>query len=78
MTAGSRYSIWYFIGILLTFYGVIIAAMGLYSLYSPPNVKLAEYHADLWWGLLLLAIGGFYVWHFSPSRVKPREPVAEF
>jgi hypothetical protein len=74
MTAGSRYSIWYFIGMLLTFYGVIITAMGLYGFYSPPAVKLAEYHAELWWGLLLLAIGVFYVYHFAPSRTKTQEP----
>ncbi|WP_165219387.1 hypothetical protein [Aquisphaera insulae] len=77
MTAGSRFSIWYFVGILLAFYGVIITAMGLYGFYSPPkDIKLVEYHAELWWGLVLLALGGFYVWHFAPHKVKPQEPVS--
>lgn len=68
MTKDSHLSIWFFVGILLTFNGVIITGAGLYGLYSPPQVHLAQYHADLWWGLVLLAIGVFYCWHFSPRR----------
>jgi len=68
MTKDSQLSIWFFVGILLTFYGVIITLAGLYSLVSPPAVHLAGYHADLWWGLILLAVGLFYCYHFAPPR----------
>jgi hypothetical protein len=70
MTSDSHLSIWFFVGILLALYGVIITGAGLYAFYSPPNVHLAQYHADLWWGLILLAIGAFYCFHFSPRRLK--------
>jgi hypothetical protein len=65
-------SIWFFVGILLTFYGLIIAAAGLYNLIVPPEhpVVLYSLHADLWWGLILLGIGVFYCYHFSPRRAE--------
>jgi hypothetical protein len=52
-------SIWYFVGIMLTTMGAIIAASGLYSLVKPPaDPKIfAEYHPDLWWGLFMVACG---------------------
>ena len=51
MTSGSHLSIWFFVGILLTFYGLIITGAGIYGLFVPAPVHLAQYHADLWWGL---------------------------
>jgi hypothetical protein len=68
MTSEPHLSIWFFVGILLAFYGLIITAAGVYGLFVPPAVHLAEYHADLWWGLFLLALGVFYAYHFAPSR----------
>lgn len=72
MTQDSHVSIWFFVGILLTVYGVIIAGAGVYGLFAPPPVVLAQYHADLWWGLILLAAGVFYCYHFSPRRMSGR------
>jgi hypothetical protein len=64
-------SIWFFIGILLTIYGVLILGSGIYSLIHPPppdqRVVLAYLHAPIWWGALLLALGGFYTIHFRPK-----------
>jgi hypothetical protein len=40
--------------------------------FVPPPVHLAQYHADLWWGLLLLAIGVFYCYHFAPRKAQAR------
>lgn len=62
--------IWFFIGMLLLAYGVIILASGLYSLVSPPEhtVVLAHLHADIWWGLLLLLMGAFYCIKFRPAK----------
>jgi hypothetical protein len=70
MTKDSHLSIWFFVGILLTFYGLIIVGAGIYGLWSPPNVALAYLHADLWWGAILLAIGVFYCYHFRPGRLR--------
>jgi hypothetical protein len=72
MTKDSHLSIWFFVGILLVCYGLIIAGAGVYGLFVPPDVKLAEYHSDLWWGLILLATGVFYCYHFAPGKVQYR------
>ena len=60
--------IWFFIGALLLVYGVLILAAGIAGLFRPPHVMLAELHAGIWWGALLIAIGGFYVRTFRPGR----------
>lgn len=63
-------SIWFFIGALLLIYGVLIAGAGLYELASPPEhpVVLANLHAGIWWGALLIALGGFYSIRFRPRN----------
>ena len=62
--------IWYFIGILLTIYGVLITGSGIYGLYSPPQreVALSYLHADIWWGALLVILGLLYVVKFKPPK----------
>lgn len=66
----GQISIWFFIGCLLSIYGVLITGAGLYELVSPPAraVVLAELHAPIWWGLLMLAGGLAYVYFFRPSK----------
>lgn len=63
-------SIWFFIGVLLLAYGVLICGAGLYELSSPPEhpVVHAELHAGIWWGALLLVLGGIYTFRFRPSK----------
>ncbi len=65
-------SIWYFIGVLLTVYGVLITGAGLYDLIAgiERNTVLAEAHAGVWWGALLLVMGIVYVYLFSPRRQR--------
>jgi hypothetical protein len=64
--------IWFFIGGLLLVYGLIILGTGLYFLGYPPEhrVALFELHADIWWGLLLTALGAVYCVCFHPWRKK--------
>ena len=70
MHGGGKLSIWFFIGVLLLVYGVLILGAGLYELAVPPErvVVLAELRAAVWWGALLVVLGGFYTWRFSPRR----------
>ncbi len=65
-------SIWFFIGLLLLCYGVLITGSGLWELSNPPAhpVVMANLHTPIWWGILLLAIGGHYTYHFKPGRKK--------
>ena len=63
-------SIWYFIGVLLLAYGVIITGAGVYELVSPPErvVVLAELHAGIWWGAFMLVLGAVYTFKFMPKK----------
>lgn len=63
-------SIWFFIGVLLTIYGVLITATGLWELVSPPlnPPVLASLHASIWWGIVLLIIGLIYFIRFFPKK----------
>lgn len=61
-------SIWFFSGILLLAYGIIIMGAGIYELSHPlahPPV-LWRLHAPIWWGGLILAGGIFYTLRFRP------------
>lgn len=62
-------SIWFFIGLLLTIYGALILAAGLWQLQHPahPPVVLASLHIGVWWGALLLAAGVLYSVLFRPG-----------
>ena len=63
-------SIWFFIGSLLSVYGVLVLGSGLYELASPPvqPVALANLHSAIWWGALMLALGLLYVVKFRPGK----------
>lgn len=65
-------SIWFFIGALLLIYGVLILGAGLYEKAAPAEhpVVLANLHAGIWWGALLIVLGAFYSFRFSPWRDK--------
>ncbi len=63
----SGISIWFFIGVLLTIYGSMILGFGLYEL-TLTQMAVANYHASVWWGALLLAVGLFYGLRFRPGR----------
>ncbi len=66
----TEISIWFFIGVLLTIYGVMILAYGIWELISrtTANVVLANLHAPVWWGALMLLLGLFYAIRFRPGK----------
>jgi len=67
---GRRISIWFFIGISLLVNGVLIVGAGVWSIFIHPAnpVVLFQYHANIWWGAVLLLVGLFYCLHFAPNR----------
>jgi len=66
----QQISIWYFIGLLILVYGVLILGWAVAEYFSPPPVPLvlAELHIGIWWGALLIVLGGAYVYLFRPGR----------
>ncbi len=62
-------SVWFFTGVLLAFYGVVILGYGLYSLSSPPDPHraLSYLRPEVWWGAVLLVFGVFYTIKFYPK-----------
>jgi hypothetical protein len=71
MQISGKISIWFFIGVLLAFYGALIFGYGIYELVTgvlPANVVLARLHAPVWWGAMMLALGLFYSVRFAPGR----------
>jgi hypothetical protein len=63
-------SIWFFIGSLLLVYGVIILIANLFPSAAGPeaHVVLANLHAGIWWGALLIGLGTMYAIVFWPGR----------
>lgn len=60
--------VWFFVGIMLLVYGVLILISGIVEYAHPPNTVLANLHAPVWWGALLTALGVIYTYHFWPTR----------
>jgi FtsH-binding integral membrane protein len=63
--------VWFFVGLLLLIYGVLIFISGLTEWSNPPQgVELTQYHAPVWWGALLIVLGGVYCMIFRPGRAE--------
>lgn len=62
--------VWFFVGVLLLVYGVLILASGLAEWSSPPNTILAELHAPVWWGAVLTIVGAVYTFIHWPGRKR--------
>ena len=60
--------VWFFVGVLLLIYGCLIFVSGLTEWSNPPSTVLAELHAPVWWGGLLIILGGVYVALFRPRK----------
>jgi FtsH-binding integral membrane protein len=60
--------VWFFVGLLLLTYGALILASGIAEWQNPPSTVLANLHAPVWWGSLMVLLGGGYVIAFRPGR----------
>ena len=69
MSEGHRMvPVWFFVGVILLIYGVLILATGLYEFSHPPATVLAYLHPAIWWGALLTIVGGVYVYLYLPRK----------
>lgn len=60
--------VWFFVGLLLGVYGLLILVSGLAELSNPPATVLANLHAPVWWGAVMLVVGAAYCFAFRPRR----------
>jgi quinol-cytochrome oxidoreductase complex cytochrome b subunit len=60
--------VWFFVGVLFLVYGVLILGSGLAEWSHPPDTVLAELHAPVWWGGVLLLTGLLYCIFYAPWR----------
>jgi hypothetical protein len=73
MDTEHQIPIWFFIGAMLVVYGVLIFGAGVYGWVYPPEhrVTLWQYHADVWWSILMVIVGAIYCARFHPWRTQP-------
>jgi hypothetical protein len=71
----ETFSIWWFAGILLLAYGIVIFATGVWELSHPlPNPPvLSNLHAPIWWGALLTIAGLGYTIGFRPRNAASKK-----
>jgi hypothetical protein len=62
--------VWFFVGVLFLVYGVLIFISGLAEWSHLPNTVLAEKHAPVWWGGLMIVLGILYCGKFRPRGSK--------
>jgi hypothetical protein len=71
MDKREQLPVWFFVGAVLLVYGAIIALVGVYNLFPRhvnPDLAMQWLHADLWWGVVLTSLGGFYAARYCPWR----------
>ncbi|HEV2350886.1 MAG TPA: hypothetical protein VG028_13685 [Terriglobia bacterium] len=57
--------VWFFIGAILLIYGVLIVSQGILEYSDPP---VANYHAPVWWGVVMVIVGGIFFQRFYPRK----------
>ena len=62
--------VWFFVGVILLIYGVLIMLTGIAQFSSPPPTVLAELHAPVWWGAVLTSFGALFTYLFRPRKKK--------
>ncbi len=60
--------VWFFVGIILLIYGVLIMATGLVEYSSGPETVLGNLHPAVWWGALLIVIGAVFTFVHLPRK----------
>ena len=59
--------VWFFVGVLFLIYGLLILVRGLLEWSHPPEgVELANLHAPVWWGAVLIVLGAVYCTKYYP------------
>jgi hypothetical protein len=60
--------VWFFVGVILLIYGLLIVGSGISQLSQPPTTVLGELRPAVWWGAFLTVLGAVYVYLFRPKK----------
>ncbi len=63
-------SIWFFVGLILTIYGIIVLIANIQALISPPvstHVVFENLHSGLWWGGMMILLGLLFLYLHWPG-----------
>ena len=61
------FEVWFYIGALLSIYGLMLTGAGVYQWVHPPDTVLAGAHATFWVGVMLLTVGLAYTILYWPK-----------
>jgi hypothetical protein len=69
----AELGIWFFCGILMLAYGLVLVFTGISEFHNPPQNEvllpfLQPLHPTLWWGAAMTVFGAFYTIRFRPNR----------
>ncbi len=69
----QSFSLWFFIGSLLTVYALLILGAGIGEIASGTNtgIALPQLHINVWWGAGMLPLGLAFIIKDWPKREKP-------
>ncbi|MCX7945125.1 MAG: hypothetical protein N2746_11520 [Deltaproteobacteria bacterium] len=61
-TTKKMIPVWFWVGLMMVVYGILIVGIGVYYLVSPPQGYAAKWtNPNLWWGLIMLVVGGVFM-----------------
>ena len=62
--------VWFFVGILLLIYGLVIFISGIYWYINTADIIAGHLHAGIWWGSLMIILGIYFVIKYLPNKGK--------
>ena len=62
----KKLSVWFFVGVLILVNGVAVLGSGIYGLFVPTGLVLSSLHPGLWWGIVMVSFGVFFIFKHRP------------
>jgi len=54
--------VWFWVGIMMLIYGILVTGAGIYYLINPPQSYAAKWtNPNLWWGIIMLVVGVIFM-----------------
>jgi FtsH-binding integral membrane protein len=60
--------VWFFVGVLLFIYGILILIQGVAEWSTPPHTVLSNLHPTVWWSFILIILGAIFTVKHFPKK----------